>query len=49
MSPFLKKSIGMGYVKAAEAVIGNEIYISIRQKLIQAIIVKTPFYDSEKK
>ncbi|MBU2649568.1 MAG: glycine cleavage system aminomethyltransferase GcvT [Bacteroidetes bacterium] len=44
MAPSLKKSIGMGYVKTGHDAIGNEIYISIRGKLLKAKIVKIPFY-----
>lgn len=44
MAPSLKKSIGMGYVKTGHDAIGNEIYISIRGKLLKARIVKIPFY-----
>jgi aminomethyltransferase len=44
MSPSLKKGIGMAYVKTADAVTGNEIYIDIRDKKLLAMVVKTPFY-----
>lgn len=43
MSPTLKKAIGMGYVSVEKADIGGEIFINIRNKAIQAIIVQTPF------
>jgi len=43
MSPVLKKGIGMGYIQSAEAKIGNEVYITIRNKNIKAKIVKMPF------
>lgn len=42
-SPTLKKSIGMGYVPAAEAAEGNEIYIRIRNNDLKAKVVKPPF------
>lgn len=42
-SPTLKKSIGMGYVQAASAAEGNEIYIRIRNNDVKAKIVKPPF------
>lgn len=43
MSPILKKGIGMGYVETEYSEIGSEIYISIREKLIKAKVVKLPF------
>ncbi|HPI53821.1 MAG TPA: glycine cleavage system aminomethyltransferase GcvT [Chitinophagaceae bacterium] len=43
-SPSLSKAIGMGYVKSEAAVIGGEIYIEVRDKLLKATIVKLPFY-----
>jgi len=42
-SPSLNIGIGMGYVKSDVAKVGNEIYISIRDKSLKAKIVKMPF------
>ena len=42
-SPSLNLGIGMGYVKSDLAKVGNEIYISIRDKSLKAKIVKMPF------
>lgn len=42
-SPTLSKAIGMGYVSVAHAAIDAEIYISIRNTLIKAKVVKLPF------
>jgi aminomethyltransferase len=42
-SPTLGKAIGMGYVDAGFAAAGSEIYISIRNTLIKAKVVKMPF------
>ncbi len=42
-SPTLNKAIGMGYVRNAYAPIGSEIYIKVRDKLLQANVVKIPF------
>lgn len=42
-SPTLKKPIGMGYVPTAYSKPGSEIYISIRDKAIKAVVVKLPF------
>lgn len=44
MSPVLKKGIGLGYVKAGHLKVGTEIFIKIRNKNVQAQIVKLPFY-----
>ena len=43
-SPTLGKTIGMAYVSASDAVIGNEIEILIRGNAVPAKIVKLPFY-----
>ena len=42
-SPTLQKAIGLGYIKAELASIGNEIFISIRNNPVRAKIVKYPF------
>jgi aminomethyltransferase len=41
-SPTLKKPIGLGYVPTAYSKPGSEIYISIRDKAIKAVVVKLP-------
>ncbi len=43
-SPTLSKGIGLGYVDTSFAVVGEEIYISVRNKQLKAQIVKLPFY-----
>jgi aminomethyltransferase len=43
-SPSLQKVIGMGYVRTADAKVGNEIQIDVRGRLHPATIVKKPFY-----
>jgi len=43
-APSLQQAIGMGYVKIELSKQGSEIFIKIRDKLIKAVIVKTPFY-----
>lgn len=43
ISPVLGYGIGMGYINIEESEIGNEIYIPVRNKLLKAVIVKTPF------
>jgi aminomethyltransferase len=43
-SPSLQKAVGMGYVDTAFAKEGTEIYISIRDAKIKAVVAKPPFY-----
>jgi len=42
-SPSLGKAIGMGYVRSGFAAIDSIIYIKVREKLLQAKVVKIPF------
>ena len=42
-SPSLGKAIGMGYVRTPFASIGSDIYIKVRDKLLQAKVSKIPF------
>jgi aminomethyltransferase len=42
-SPSLGKAIGMGYVKTDHASIDTPVYIKVREKLLQAKVVKIPF------
>lgn len=42
-SPSLGKAIGMGYVETKYAAIDSEIFISIRNTLLKAKVVKMPF------
>jgi len=42
-SPSLGKAIGMGYVRTPFSAIGSEVYIKVRDKLLQARISKIPF------
>lgn len=44
MSPSLDKAIGMGYVPVEIAEEGTKIFIGVRNKLVPAEVVKTPFY-----
>jgi len=43
-APYLKKNIGFAYVPAESAVVGGEIKIDVRGRVVGAQIVKTPFY-----
>ena len=42
-SPSLNKAIGMGYVRVAFSAVDTPIYIKVRDKLLQAKVVKIPF------
>jgi len=42
-SPSLGKAIGMGYVNSNYASVGTDIYISVRNTLVKAKVVKLPF------
>lgn len=42
-SPSFGKAIGMGYVRTGFTALGTEIYIKVRDKLLQAKVVKVPF------
>jgi aminomethyltransferase len=42
-SPSLGKAIGMGYVQTSFAAIDSTIYVKVREKLLQAKVVKFPF------
>ena len=43
MSPTLSKGIGMGYIDSDKSIINSQVGIKIRNKVIAAKIVKTPF------
>jgi aminomethyltransferase len=45
-SPSLNKAIGMGYVDVEVIKAGGPIYIEVRGKLLEAKIVKTPFFNN---
>jgi aminomethyltransferase len=47
-APYLKKSIGLAYLPINLTEIGTEIYIKIRDKLVLARVIPTPFYKREK-
>lgn len=42
-SPSLKKSIGLGYIDTAFAKEGTEIFVSIRDQQVKAVVKKPPF------
>ncbi|MDH6344122.1 aminomethyltransferase [Parabacteroides sp. PFB2-12] len=43
MSPFLKKGIGMGYVKPEYTKVGTEFFIQVRNRNLKAQVIKAPF------
>ena len=43
ISPILQKGVGMAYIKAEQAKIGNTVYVKVRNKNIEAMVVKLPF------
>ncbi|MCM3569820.1 glycine cleavage system aminomethyltransferase GcvT [Neobacillus mesonae] len=43
-SPSLKKSIGLALISVEHAEAGTPLKVEIRNKLIDAVVVKTPFY-----
>ncbi|WHY03186.1 glycine cleavage system aminomethyltransferase GcvT [Neobacillus sp. DY30] len=43
-SPSLKKSIGLALIAVQHAEVGTPVKVEIRNKLIEAVVVKTPFY-----
>ena len=43
MSPYSRKAIGLGYVKSEYAALETSIFIRIREKNIEAKVVKPPF------
>ncbi|MFL3001928.1 MAG: glycine cleavage T C-terminal barrel domain-containing protein [Cytophagales bacterium] len=43
ISPYTKKAIGMGYISYKEDTLSEKIFIEIRSKKIEAVIVKRPF------
>ncbi|MDQ3799368.1 MAG: glycine cleavage system aminomethyltransferase GcvT [Acidobacteriota bacterium] len=47
-APYLKKNIGLAFVPAEFANVGQEIKIDVRGKHLSAQIVPTPFYKREK-
>jgi len=42
-SPTLGKAVGLGYVDVQFATLGSEIFISVRNTLLRATVVKIPF------
>ena len=43
LSPVLQKGIALAYVHVAHAVIGQEVFVKVREKLIRAEVVRVPF------
>ena len=47
MSPMLNRGIGMGYVEVSLASPGTRLFIQVRNKSLEAEVVKMPFYKAE--
>ncbi len=45
MAPALKKGIALGYVKKDFTALGTRVFVNIRDKQVEAEVVKTPFRD----
>ena len=43
MSPILQKGIGMAYIATEKSKIGNTVFVQVRNKNIEAMVVKLPF------
>jgi aminomethyltransferase len=46
-APFLKKAIGMTYLPIEKVEIGTQFQIGIRNKMVTAQVVETPFYKND--
>ena len=46
-SPSINKGIGMGYVKREQELVGNIVYVIIRNKQVPATIISLPFYHAQ--
>ena len=47
-APSLGKNIGLGYVPMELAAVGTKLGIEIRGKVVEGVVVKTPFYRRER-
>jgi aminomethyltransferase len=47
-APFLKKNVGLAFLPIEFAILGQEIKIDVRGRMLSAEIVQTPFYKREK-
>jgi aminomethyltransferase len=47
-APTLSKNIGLGYVPLSHRPIGSHFGVEIRGKVVEAVVVKTPFYRRER-
>ncbi len=48
MAPSVGKAIGMGYVPSETATPGSTIFVEVRGKLLQAVVVTLPFWKGNK-
>ncbi|MBU4267811.1 MAG: glycine cleavage system aminomethyltransferase GcvT [Acidobacteria bacterium] len=49
MTPFLKKAVGMTYLPMGKTETGSEFQVKIREELVTAKVVATPFYKFDQK
>lgn len=43
MSPILEKGIGMAYIDSNHSGTGNTVFVQVRNKNLEAMVVKLPF------
>lgn len=46
LSPSLNKAIAIAYVDAKDAALGTDLFVEIRDKMVEAKVVKTPFVNA---
>lgn len=46
-SPSLKKSLGLALVSAEHAELGTQLKVEVRKKMVDAVVVKAPFYKKD--
>ena len=44
LSPSLNKAIAIAFVRTDLAAVGTRLFVEIRNKMVEAVVVKTPFY-----
>ncbi len=47
-APFLRRSIGLAYLPVEQSAVGSEFQVGIREKMVAAKVVETPFYKRKK-
>lgn len=49
LAPYLKKPIGMAYLKIEHSNVETEFFVDVRGKMLKAVVVNKPFYKRQKK